>query len=329
MRAPRAGVADARVNDRRESCVSIGETGGTAAISDFPRAITMPGTLNATLLTLCLLVVGSPLPRTDEGPRVPRPGEGPQVIKLERFRKALWKVHVTVNGVPGDFLLDTGGGNTLVTEPMTPRLGCTFWGRTTGYNMFGARGDGPHCDGVRVAAGQVQLTPVDVGTIDFGDRFPGDRAPDGLLSLDAFDGKAITLDQVAGTLTIETATSLARRIQGMRELPLRLARGAAARGLDAFVGVTTPRGRTWLGLDSGAGGVSLIAREYAEAFGLDPAVKEQRLRFAIAPGVEIDSPVLVTDLIMDGNLGQPFLSRYVVTLDLANGRLWIGRPSGE
>lgn len=35
--------------------------------------------------------------------------EQPQVIKLERFRKALWKVHVTVNGKPGDFLLDTGG----------------------------------------------------------------------------------------------------------------------------------------------------------------------------------------------------------------------------
>jgi hypothetical protein len=173
----------------------------------------------------------------------------------------------------------------------------------------------------------VQLTPVDVGTIDFGDRFPGDRAPDGLLSLDAFDGKAITLDQAAGTLTIETAASLARRIEGMRELPLRLVRGAAARGLDAFVGVTTPRGRAWLGLDSGAGGVSLIGREYAEAFGLDPAVKEQRLSFAIAPDIEIDSPVLVTDLIMDGNLGQPFLSRYVVTLDLAHGRLWLGGPS--
>jgi len=41
----------------------------------------------------------------------------PQIIKLERFRKALWTVRVTVNGVSGNFLLDTGGGNTLVTEP--------------------------------------------------------------------------------------------------------------------------------------------------------------------------------------------------------------------
>jgi hypothetical protein len=272
--------------------------------------------LTSLVLGLGLLAAGIP---------VHQPDDAPQVIKLERFRKALWTVHVTVNGVPGDFLLDTGGGSTFVTDAFSSRLTCTFWGRTTGYNMFGKRGDGPHCDGVRIAAGEASLTPVDVGKIDFKDWFGEDRAPDGLLSLDAFDGKAITLDQGAATLTIETPASLARRIEGMRELPFRLARGSSARELNAFVGVSTPRGLTWLTLDSGAGGVSLIAPEYAEAFGLDPQVKQQRLRFEIAPGIEVDSPVLVTDMIMDGNLGQPFMSQYVLTFDLRNGRLWIGK----
>jgi hypothetical protein len=77
----------------------------------------------------------------------------PQVIKLERFRKALWKVHVTVKGKPGDFLLDTGGGVTLLTEEFSKGIDCKFWGRTTGYNMFGKRSDGPHCDGVEIPAG--------------------------------------------------------------------------------------------------------------------------------------------------------------------------------
>lgn len=278
----------------------------------------MFGKLTSVLLSLAVLATGIPT----------RPAaDAPRVIKLERFRKALWKVHVTLNGVPGDFLLDTGGGNTLVTEDFSSRFTCTFWGRTTGYNMFGRRGDGPHCDGVPLAADSVPLTPVDIGKIDFGGQFPGDKAPDGLLSLDAFDGKAITLDQAEATLTIETPASLARRIEGMRELPLRLVRGPSARGLDAFVGVPTPRGVTWLTLDSGAGGVSLIAREYADAFGLDPKIKEQRLRFEIAPGIRVDSPVIVTDMIMDGNLGQPFMSQYVLTFDLRSGRLWIGNRS--
>ncbi len=58
---------------------------------------------------------------------------------------------------------------------------------------------------MRIVADGVPLTAVSAGKIDFADRFAGDKPPDGLLSLDAFDGKAITLDQVAGTLTVETA----------------------------------------------------------------------------------------------------------------------------
>ena len=256
-----------------------------------------------------------------------KPADKPQVIKLQRFRKALWKVRVTIKGKPGDFLLDTGGGITLVTDAFAKGIDCKFWGRTTGYNMFGKRTDGPHCDNVSVVAGDVALTPVSIGTIDFGDQFPGDKSPDGLLSLDAFDGKAFTLDQKAGILTIETPKSLAKRTQAMKELPFRVSRECSARCLSVFLGVPTSEGMTWLILDSGAGGISLISTDYAKLFGLDPNRKEQRLQFDAAPGVPIDSPVLVTDMIMDGNLGQPFMSQYVITFDLAQGRLWVTKTA--
>jgi hypothetical protein len=191
--------------------------------------------------------------------------------------------------------------------------------------MFGKRVDSAHCDNVQITAGDVALTPVNVGTIDFGDQFAGDKTPDGLLSLDAFDGKAITLDQTAGTLTIETAASLAKRTKTMKELPFRLSRECSARCLSAFLGVPTSEGMTWLILDSGAGGVSLISKDHAKLFGLDPERKEQRLKYEIAPGVTVDSPVVVTDMIMDGNLGQPFMKEYVITFDLAKGRLWLAK----
>jgi hypothetical protein len=251
----------------------------------------------------------------------------PQVIKLQRFRKALWKVNVTVKGKRGDFLFDTGGGVTLLTEGFSKGIECQFWGRTTGFNMFGKRSDGPHCDDVQIMAGEVALTPVNVGKIDFEGQFPGDVAPDGLLSLDAFDGKAITLDQKTATLTIETPKSLISRTRTMRELPFRVSRECSARCLSGFVGVPTAKGMTWLILDSGAGGVSLISKEHAELFGLDPNAKDQRLKFEAAPGVPIDSPVMVTDMIMDGNLGQPFMSQYVITFDLAHERLWIANAT--
>lgn len=283
--------------------------------------------MRSTVLVAVLLILGACQPPRPAAETASPPGaaEKPQVISLQRFRKALWTVRVTVKGKPGLFLLDTGGGATLVTEEFAKNLGCRFWGRRTGYNMFGERGDGPHCDGVSVMAGNVVLTPVDVGKIDFANRFAGDITPDGLLSLDAFDGKAITLDQAAATLTIETPGSMAERTRGMTEVPLRLSRGCSGRCLDIFVAAPTPQGTTWLTLDSGAGGVSLIAKDHALAFGLDPDAKEQRLRFEFAPGIPVDSPAIVTDMIMDGNLGQPFISQYVMTLDLARGRVWFAR----
>jgi hypothetical protein len=256
-----------------------------------------------------------------------KPAEKPQVIKLQRFRKALWKVHVTIKDKPGDFLLDTGGGITLVTDAFAKGMDCKFWGRTTGYNMFGKRKDGPHCDNVKILAGDVPLTPVSIGTIDFGDQFAGDKSPDGLLSLDAFDGQAFTFDQQAGILTIETPKSLAQRTKAMKEVQLRVSRECSARCLSVFLGVPTSEGLTWLILDSGAGGVSLISRDHAKLFGLDPNRKEQQLKFDAAPGVPIDSPVLVTDMIMDGNLGQPFMSQYVITFDLAHARLWLKKAA--
>jgi hypothetical protein len=251
---------------------------------------------------------------------------GPQVIKLQRFRKALWNIHVTVNGKSGDFLFDTGGGLTHFTEDFLRGMNCNFWGRGTGYNMFGKRGDGPHCDGVKINAGDIALTPVNIGTIDFGGQFPGDKNPDGLLALDAFDGKIITIDQKAATLTIETLNSLKKRVRSMKEFPFRLARECSGRCLSAFLGVKTPDGMTWMNLDSAAGGVSLISKEYAASVGLDPNKKEQQINYKLSSDVVISGPVFVTDLIMDGNLGQPFLSRYIVTIDLANSRIWFGKP---
>jgi hypothetical protein len=275
--------------------------------------------LRRIIISIAITLVLVPLPTYAARQKV----EKPQVIKLNRFRKALWTVHVAVKGKTGDFLLDTGGGVTLLTEEFLRGIDCKFWGRTTGYNMFGKRGDGPHCDNVQLTAGNVALTPVNIGTIDFGGQFPGDKKPDGLLALDAFDGKAITLDQKAATLTIETPRSLATRTKAATELPVRLVRDCSARCLNAFVGVPTSEGMTWLILDSGAGGVSLISKDHAKIFGLDEHQKEQQLRFPAAPGIPIDSPVMLADMIMDGNLGQPFISRYVVTFDLARGRLWL------
>jgi len=133
---------------------------------------------------------------------------------------------------------------------------------------------------------------------------------------------AITIDQTAATITIETPDSLKKRVRNMTPMEFRLGRECSGRCLSAFLGIRTPSGMTWMNMDTGAGGVTLIAKDQAAVYGLDPNAKEQRLKMDVVPGISLDSPVLVTDMIMDGNLGQPFLSRYVITLDLKTGRCW-------
>jgi hypothetical protein len=161
-----------------------------------------------------------------------------------------------------------------------------------------------------------------VGKIDFKGQFPGDKAPDGLLGLDAFDGQVITIDQKAATVTIETPKSLAKRIRSMRKMAFRLGRECSGRCLSAFLGIKTSEGMTWLNMDTGAGGVTLISKDHAALFGLDPGKKEQSINFPVVPGVTLSGAAMIADMIMDGNLGQPFLSKYVITLDLKNGRCW-------
>lgn len=268
--------------------------------------------ISLLLLTL-VLAVGHPFARP------------PQVIKLERFRKALWKVNITVKGKTGDFLFDTGGGITLLATDFSKDIDCTFWGRFTGYNMFGKKGGGPYCSDVSISSRGVALTPVNIGRMSFDGYFPGDKAPDGLLSLDSFDGKVITIDQTAATITLETEKSLKKRVKAMKEFPMRMARECSGRCLSTFLGVKTEKGMTWLNIDTGAGGVSIFSKEYAPLFGLGDAEKGQEVNFAIDENIKITGPAMVTEMIMDGNLGQPFLANYVLTLDLKAGRLWLGR----
>lgn len=251
--------------------------------------------------------------------------QGPQVIKLERFRKALWKVNVTVKGKTGDFLFDTGGGITLFSEEFAKGIDCKFWGRFTGYNMFGKKGGGPYCSDVQLSARGVDLTPVNMGKMSFDGYFPGDKAPDGLLSLDSFDGKVITIDQKAAAITIETEKSLKKRVRTMKEFPMRIVRECTGRCLGVVLGVKTEKGMTWLNLDTGAGGVSIFSKEYASLFGLGDEEKGQEVNYAIDKDFKITGPAMVTEMIMDGNLGQPFLANYVLTLDLKSGRLWLGK----
>lgn len=256
------------------------------------------------------------------------PAFAQHTLALQPLRERLRTIDVEINGVASTFLLDTGGGVTTITPQFAERIGCRPWGRMTGHRMFGDRLDLQRCDNTRVAAGGLDLGTATVAVFDPTALLaPGTAIPDGALAMDVFADRVVTLDVAGNRLIVEDATSLAARIDGAIELPLRVTREVF--GTDPYVGWDAPEGRLWFLLDSGAGGVLLIARDTAPLLNLDPLAEgAQALTFDLAPGVAVEGPAVTPDMILHGNLGMPFMKDYVLTIDFPNQRLWVRRNAG-
>ncbi|MEI7037188.1 hypothetical protein [Fulvimonas yonginensis] len=246
------------------------------------------------------------------------------VFKLEPYRKTV-ALRASVDGHTGLFVFDTAGGITLLAPDFARTIGCTPWGRLSGFQMTGKRLDAPRCDNVRIALdGHTFVAPV-TAVIDPAPLMAKDAAPvAGSIALDLFAGKAITVDLVHRQLIVETPASLHERVSHATPLPVLLSRELQGHALAASVGVSTSHGMTWFELDTGNGGTLLVSQPYASLFGLDADAKgPQTADIPVAPDLHARGRAFTPDMAIDGNLGMPFLRGKVVTLDLAEGRLWI------
>jgi hypothetical protein len=116
----------------------------------------------------------------------------------------------------------------------------------------------------------------------------------------------------------------------MTPLRVRIAREASGRAVVLLAAVPTKAGTAWMELDSGNGGTVLVSKPYAALLGLDStATGPQHAEFDVVPGVRVKTDHAFTpDMIIDGNLGMPFLRRWLITVDLASGRAWIAPGIG-
>jgi len=261
-------------------------------------------------LALALLVIASSL------------GAAPSTLKLEPYRKTV-ALRATVGGREGFFVFDTAGGISLLSPQFAERIGCKPWGRMTGFRMMGERLDSPRCDDVSVTIGDRHFTTT-MGVLDVMSLFPKDARPvDGLIALNVFAGKVITVDFPSRTFTIDANVGA-----GAIEVPARLTREAQGSALAVSVGVPTKQGKVWMELDSGNGGTILVNKPYAALFGLVEKDGPQAIAFDLANGLRIESSdAFAPEMIIDGNIGMPFLKNVAVTMDLASGRVWIAVPA--
>jgi hypothetical protein len=277
------------------------------------------------LLALTLLPAGSAA-LAPQGIRAHTPHAAPEaIIPLRAIPGAGNAIEAVVNGKPLLFLFDTGEGVTTVTPSFASQIGCRPWGQITGFRMSGERLDLPRCDNLTLGIGGRTFKAPIAGVFDLMALLPDSQTElAGSVGLDIFAGRRITIEPKASRIVVESPTSFARRIRGAKSIPARLVRDAEGVALAIDIAVPTSAGTAWMELDTCNGGTLVIGKHVASLLGLDPNRTEPQLAsFRLTDGVAITGDARVRDLIMDGNIGQRTWSRWNVTLDLEQGRVWL------
>jgi hypothetical protein len=278
--------------------------------------------MRAAVLLLSALTLGSVSVEVQQ----PSPPRAAVELRLAAYVASLRTIAVrVVDETPMPFLLDTGGGFTVLTPEVARAAGCIPFGRVTGFRSSGERLDFPRCGPVTLTLGSL-VVRTEAAIFDLAPLLKGAPPVGGIISLHTLQGRAVTLDLKANRLIIETSTSLAHRIRGASEIPVRASRQAGGAALDLFLEARTAQGSIWLELDSGNAGPVLISPHAMAQLGLSLS-PEQPGRVALeVPGLGATSvDAVVKDLIYDGLLNAAFLESIVLTVDLVAERAWATR----
>lgn len=245
--------------------------------------------------------------------------EKPRHFKLEQYRKGV-AIRLTAGGKDRLFQVDTAGGVTVISPSLAADLGCRPWGSITGFHMTGNKISSPRCDRVALRAADTDLIAPVAAVMAVG--MP-ESPLDGLLALDVFASKTITIDFSRGDMFIETSASALDRERAGTEIPAHMAREIGGLSLSMFIDVPAKQGPLRMELDSGNGGTILVSKPSRELVGLSTADDKPHVgTFPIAPGINATGVIFTPDLVIDGNLGMPFLKNWIVTMDLKEGRVW-------
>jgi len=252
----------------------------------------------------------------------------PRTVPLGDLLGVLRTVEVRVGAQDATMILDTGGGVTVITPDLAERIGCTPWGQLSGFRLSGERLTMTRCDEVAIGVGGQSLGDRNIGVFDLASLLPPEAPQiDGILSLDVLATTPFTLELGAARMTLETPETLAARTAGAIEIPIRFHRQAGGASLTVMARVPTASGDLWMQLDAGSDAPLLIPPSSAAAMGLDAAQARQaaELRLTGVAGGEVSHPVQlrVRDMIIDGNIGLPVMKDWIMTFDLAEGRLWV------
>lgn len=237
---------------------------------------------------------------------------------LEKEAQGIFTTVVDIDGKPATLLVDTGAGITAVTPKFAATIGCTPYGRATGFRMRGDRLDTQKCGKRRVTLGGRSIT-IEVSAFDLMTLLPKGAPPlDGIVGLDALGKRSFVLKLADKTLETDWVPWGKEWNEGVMRMQREVAGGAAT----VFVEAHAKTGTLWLLVDSGHIGGPVFLSPGAVAQLGSPAVTAP-VTLSISGAGTHSLPVQVVDqLIYDGVLGETFLRQFDVAFDLGAGRIW-------
>jgi len=231
-------------------------------------------------------------------------------------------------------LFDSGGSETIISPEIAQLLDRRVYGRNSGFRMSGEMVKFQRCDNVNLKIGGVPLYFSQVGVWDIMSILPKDFPKlDGIISLQSFSPKKLTIDLRNNRLVVETERSFARRIIAMTRVAATFSNGLLGGEVNLFLNVPL-NGRVYRFLfDTGNVDKARLSPSTAREFGLNYEAEANqclavgKIKLPIANKL-IETEACVQDIIYDGALDFAFISQSVYTIDLLNKRVW-AQPSSN
>lgn len=245
--------------------------------------------------------------------------QSPQ-IPLSPYVGKLKTLRMTIAGREVTLLFDTGAGYTSITPQLAGELGCTPFGSEAGHRMSGERVAFARC-----APLQFQLGPIaakrEFAVFDLRAVLPDGLPPvDGVVGLDVFEGRTVTLLPGLSAIRFPSNAEVAR--QG-RPSTVRFAREGSGASLSAFAPADTPRGKAWLLIDSGNLAGTKLHQWVFDALAVPGTPPSDRQQLVVEGATPIDLNTAIAEpLIYDGALGIDYIDRFELTIDLGRSRIW-------
>lgn len=240
-------------------------------------------------------------------------------LNLVNYFRGMRTVSVEIGKYPFTFLVDTGGGTTMITPEACQILGLEPYGLDKGHRMSGELVEIRRYEQLEIGIGDWNAVIAPIGVFDLNRLLPRELpALDGILALDAFRGHVITLDWPMGEIRVHAGEQdPEENATAVSAVPYRVASGESGRFFTVLLPVQARRGLLWFLLDSGNIRGTLVAQFVVDEklLDIDPDLNCE-LIIPNLPSIRL--AVEKVDLIVDGALGTHFLSQGSVTLDLRN-----------